>query len=154
MPAYGGVLGADGVWLIVSYLKAQPVPAVVPTTNYEAPEHPAAALPASTEAAANKASASDEHSAPGQSADPRALLAQYGCVACHAIDKKVVGPSFRDVAAKYHGQSGMAQRLEQKVKNGGVGAWGTIPMPPNSAVPDADLHKIVDWILGSPDVRG
>jgi cytochrome c len=85
--------------------------------------------------------------------DPRARLAHYGCIACHAIDKKVVGPAFRDVAAKYHDQPAVEQRLETKVKNGGSGVWGDIPMPPNSVVPDADIHNIVNWILTSPEVR-
>jgi cytochrome c551/c552 len=149
MPAYGGVLGADGVWMIVRYLKSQPVPAVVPTTNYEglanatAPPPVASAAPAAIPPSGSK-----------QPMDPRAMLAQYGCVACHAIDRKVVGPAFRDVATKYHDQPGAAQRLEERVKSGGTGAWGTIPMPPNTAVPDADLHDIVNWILTSPDVRG
>jgi cytochrome c len=92
-------------------------------------------------------------SEPKQPTDPRAKLAQYGCIACHAIDKKVVGPAFRDVAAKYHDQPGAEQRLEAKVKNGGGGVWGDIPMPPHSVVPDADIHYIVNWILTSPDVR-
>ena len=83
-----------------------------------------------------------------------ALAKKHNCTACHAIDKKVVGPSFRDVAAKYHDQQGVAQRLEEKVKNGGAGVWGNIPMPPNGAVPDAEVHNIVNWILTSPDVRG
>jgi len=147
MPAYGGVLGADGVWMIVSYLKSQPVPAVVPTTNYDDLEKPAAPAPAS---AAPPAATPSESKQP---TDPRAKLAQYGCIACHAIDKKVVGPAFRDVAAKYHDQPGVAQRLEEKVKNGGAGVWGDIPMPPNSVVPDAEVHNIVNWILTSPDVR-
>jgi cytochrome c551/c552 len=140
MPAFGGVLGADGVWMIVSYLKSQPVPSVVPTTNYDDLAKPAPPAPASTP------------SEPKSPTDPRAMLAQYGCIACHAIDKKVVGPAFRDVAAKYHDQPGEAPRLEAKVKNGGAGVWGDIPMPPN-AVPDADIHSIVNWILTSPDVR-
>jgi len=148
MPAYGGVLGADGVWMIVSYLKSQPVPDVVPTTNYEDLAKPAAPAQASAPPPAGTPS---ESKAP---TEPRAKLAQYGCIACHAIDKKVVGPSFRDVAAKYHDQQGVAQRLEEKVKNGGAGVWGNIPMPPNGAVPDAEVHNIVNWILTSPDVRG
>jgi cytochrome c len=64
-----------------------------------------------------------------------------------------VGPAFRDVAAKYRDQQGVAETLETKVKNGGGGVWGDIPMPPNSAVPDAEVHEIVNWILTSPDVR-
>ena len=155
MPAYGGVLGADGVWMIVRYLKSQPVPAIVPTTNYEELDQPVAAPAAASAApAAAAAPAANELSkaSPPAAADPSAMLAQYGCTACHAIDKKVVGPAFRDVAAKYHGQSGAAQQLEAKIKNGGSGVWGSIPMPPNASVPDADLHKIVDWILTSRDV--
>ena len=147
MPAYGGVLGADGVWLIVRYLKSQPVPAVVPTTNYEDLAKSAPPAPASAPSSAGTPSE------PEQPADPRAKLAQYGCIACHAIDKKVVGPAFRDVAAKYHDQQGVAKTLEAKVKNGGAGVWGTIPMPANSAVPDAEVHEIVNWILTSPDVH-
>jgi cytochrome c len=147
MPAYGGVLGVDGVWMIVRYLKSQPVPAVVPTINYEELAKPAAPPAAS---AAPSAAASSEPSPP---TDPSAKLAQYGCIACHAIDRKVVGPAFRDVAAKYRDQQGVAETLETKVKNGGGGVWGDIPMPPNSAVPDAEVHEIVNWILTSPDVR-
>jgi cytochrome c len=84
--------------------------------------------------------------------DPRAKFAQYGCIACHALDKKIVGPALRDVADKYKGQSDAGPRLAAKVKNGGVGVWGDIPMPPNN-VPDADIHDVVNWILTSPDVR-
>jgi len=146
MPAFGGVLGSEGVWMIVAYLKAQPVPDVVPTTNYDELAQPAAAAPAVAPPAPAALSGS------ARPTDPSARLAQDGCTACHAIDHKVVGPALRDVAAKYHGQAGAAQRLEAKVKNGGAGAWGDIPMPPN-AVPDAEIHDIVDWILNSPDVR-
>ena len=75
-----------------------------------------------------------------------ALAKKHNCLACHAVDKKVVGPAYKDIAAKYKGQS-VAAKLEEKVKKGGVGAWGQIPMPPNAAVPDADIKKLVDWIL-------
>jgi cytochrome c len=147
MPAYGGVLGSDGVWMIVSYLKSQAQPAVVPTTNYEDLAKPAVQEPVKEQSPPAPASAA---SAP---TDPRARLAQYGCTACHAIDKKVVGPALSDVAAKYHDQPDVAARLEEKIKNGGVGVWGNIPMPPNTGVPDAEVHTIVNWILTSPDVR-
>jgi cytochrome c len=144
MPAYGGVVGADGVWMIVSYLKSQPVPMVVPTTNYDDPAKPAEPTPPPTTSATPPAS---------EPTDPRAKIAQYGCTACHAIDRKVIGPAFRDVAAKYHDQPDVQQRLETKVKSGGAGVWGDIPMPANVAVPDAEIHNIVEWILTSPDVR-
>lgn len=75
-----------------------------------------------------------------------ALAKKHNCLACHQVDKKVIGPAFKDVAKKYKGQN-VAAQLEQKVKKGGVGVWGQIPMPPNAAVPDADVKKLVDWIL-------
>ncbi|MEA3153081.1 MAG: cytochrome c [Betaproteobacteria bacterium] len=74
-------------------------------------------------------------------------LNKYGCVACHAVDTKLVGPSFKDVAAKYRGKSGAEKQLIAKIKNGGSGVWGSVPMPPNPTVPDADLNAMVKWIL-------
>jgi len=76
-----------------------------------------------------------------------ALAKKYNCLACHAIDHKVVGPAYKDVAKKYAGQSGAEAKLIEKVKKGGSGVWGPIPMPPNSAVPDADIKKLVEWVL-------
>jgi cytochrome c len=74
------------------------------------------------------------------------LLTKYNCQACHAPDKKLVGPAYKEVAAKYAGDSAAPAKLAQKIKNGGSGAWGQIPMPPNN-VPDADLKTLVEWIL-------
>jgi len=76
-----------------------------------------------------------------------ALAAKSGCLACHAVDKKVVGPSYKEVANKYRGDKAAAAKLEKKVKEGGVGVWGQIPMPPNSQVSDADIKKLVAWVL-------
>lgn len=75
-----------------------------------------------------------------------ALAKKYNCLACHQVDKKVVGPAYKDIAKKYKGQN-VAAKLMEKVKKGGSGVWGPIPMPPNPTVPDADLKKLVDWIL-------
>jgi cytochrome c len=75
-----------------------------------------------------------------------ALAKKHNCTACHAIDKKLVGPAYKDVAAKYKGQN-VAAKLQEKVKKGGQGVWGPVPMPPNAAVPDADIKTLVDWIL-------
>ena len=75
-----------------------------------------------------------------------ALAKKHNCLACHTVDKKLVGPAYKDIAKKYKGQK-VAAQLEQKVKKGGQGVWGPIPMPPNAAVPDADIKKLVDWIL-------
>ena len=75
-----------------------------------------------------------------------ALAKKHNCLACHQVDKKSVGPAYKDIAAKYKGQN-VAAKLEQKVKKGGQGVWGAVPMPPNAAVPDADIKKLVEWIL-------
>lgn len=76
-----------------------------------------------------------------------AMMKKYACSACHTIDKKVVGPAYVDVAAKYKGDKNAVDLLTKKVKDGGTGVWGQIPMPPNPAVPVADIKEIVTWIL-------
>ena len=76
-----------------------------------------------------------------------AMLKKYNCTACHAVDKKVIGPAYKEVAKKYKGDKKAAEMLVQKVKKGGQGVWGPVPMPPNAAVPDGDIQKLVDWIL-------
>lgn len=76
-----------------------------------------------------------------------ALMTKSGCVACHAVDKKVIGPAYKDVAAKYKADKDAATKLAAKVKAGGQGVWGPIPMPPNAQVPDADVKTLVAWIL-------
>jgi cytochrome c len=82
-----------------------------------------------------------------QAQDGAALLQKYACTACHAVDKKVVGPAYNDVAAKYKGDAGAAAKLAAKIKAGGTGVWGQVPMPPNPTVPDADLKAMVSYIL-------
>ena len=76
-----------------------------------------------------------------------ALAKKHNCFACHAIDKKVVGPSYKDVANKYRGDKSAEAKLIDKVKKGGAGVWGQVPMPPNATVPDADVKALVQWIL-------
>ena len=75
------------------------------------------------------------------------LLKKNGCTACHAIDKKLVGPPYVEVAAKYKGDAGAAAKLFEKVKKGGSGVWGQVPMPPNPQVSDADLKAMIAYIL-------
>jgi len=75
------------------------------------------------------------------------LAKKHACFACHAVDKKLVGPSYKDVAGKYRGDKGAEARLVDKVKKGSQGTWGQVPMPPNAAVPDADVRTLVRWIL-------
>ncbi len=81
-------------------------------------------------------------------ADASALAGKYGCAGCHTVASKLVGPSYKEVAAKYAGDAGALGKLEKKVKAGGSGVWGAIPMPPNN-VPDADLKALVEWILAT-----
>lgn len=75
------------------------------------------------------------------------LIKKHGCSACHANDKKVVGPAYVDVAAKYKGDASAPAKLVDKVKKGGQGVWGPVPMPPNPNVPDADLKTIITYVL-------
>ena len=75
------------------------------------------------------------------------LLKKTGCTACHSIDKKLVGPPYVEVAAKYKGDAGAAAKLAEKVKKGGSGVWGQVPMPPNPQVSDADIKTMIAYIL-------
>lgn len=83
----------------------------------------------------------------GQASANEALAKSKNCLACHASDKKVVGPSYKDIAKKYAGQKDAEAKLIDKVKKGGSGNWGTVPMPPNPQVSDADLKTLVQWVL-------
>ncbi len=75
------------------------------------------------------------------------LATAKNCMACHAVDKKLVGPSYKDVAAKYAGQKDAAAKLEAKVMKGGSGTWGPVPMPANPQVSADEAKKLVTWIL-------
>lgn len=82
--------------------------------------------------------------------DPAAAMAlaqKNACLSCHGVDKKIVGPAYKDVAKKYAGDKTAHDKLVAKVKAGGKGVWGQIPMPPNPQVSVADADKIVAWIL-------
>lgn len=84
----------------------------------------------------------------GQASANQALAQKSGCLACHAVDKKVLGPAFKDVAAKYKGDKSAEGKLVAKVKAGGSGVWGPMPMPANSPqVKDEDIKSIVQWVL-------
>ena len=80
-------------------------------------------------------------------AQAEAMMKKDGCAACHSIDKKIVGPAYVEVATKYKGDKNAQATLEKKVKDGGVGNWGQIPMPPNAQVPANDIKELVTWIL-------
>jgi cytochrome c len=75
------------------------------------------------------------------------LARKQGCLDCHNVDKRVVGPAYKDVAAKYKNDAGAEARLVEKVKKGGSGNWGKVPMPPHTHISDADLGVLVKWVL-------
>ena len=127
---------------------AAAAPAAEATETAEAPAAAEAAAPAA-EAPAAEARAVAEAAAPAPAAggDQLALATQSGCMACHQIEMKVVGPAYKDVAAKYKGDAAALEMLVAKVKNGGVGTWGQIPMPPNAAVSEENIRAIVTWVL-------
>ena len=77
----------------------------------------------------------------------QALATEKLCMTCHQLETKVVGPSYKEVAAKYKGNTDAAT-LAAKIKAGGVGAWGQIPMPPQATLSDEDAIKLAEWILG------
>lgn len=83
----------------------------------------------------------------GAASADQALAQKNACMSCHGVDKKIVGPAFKDVAKKYAGDKTAEAKLIAKVKAGGKGVWGEIPMPPNPQVNDADMKKIVAWML-------
>ena len=75
------------------------------------------------------------------------LAQKKNCMACHATDKKLVGPSYKDVAAKYAGQKDAADKLSQKILKGGAGVWGPVPMPANPQVSPAEAKQLATWVL-------
>lgn len=76
------------------------------------------------------------------------LAQSSGCMTCHGTDKKVIGPSYKELAAKYRGNKTAEADLVKKVKGGGQGVWGAVPMPPNPHLKDEDIKTLVVWILG------
>lgn len=77
------------------------------------------------------------------------LAKSKNCTACHAVEKKLVGPAFKDVAEKYSGDKGATARLAKKIQTGGVGVWGQIPMPANPQVTESDANTLVRWLLST-----
>jgi cytochrome c5/cytochrome c551/c552 len=156
MPAKGGVpdLADIEVERAVVYMANQSgasfkEPAAPASESGTAAPGTAAATPTAP-AAGKSAPAEGASSKPSGPLDARAaeaMMAKDGCAACHAVDKKIVGPAFVEVAAKYKGDAGAAPKLAQKVKAGGAGVWGQVPMPPNAQVPDDDIKALVSWVL-------
>lgn len=84
---------------------------------------------------------------PPPARDAERMMAQHGCGACHAVDAKSVGPSYNEIAARYKDQPGAATRLKTRIRNGGSGVWGSVPMPPSPKIPSHELNDITNWIL-------
>jgi cytochrome c len=80
------------------------------------------------------------------------IVQKNNCLSCHAVDSQVVGPAYREITKKYHGDATAPDKLFTKVRNGGAFVWGEVPMPANPTISDADLHTVIAWILaGAPD---
>lgn len=90
------------------------------------------------------------HAAPDY-AQVKDILTKNACLACHAVDKKLVGPAYQDVAAKHKGQADAAEVLTKHIRSGSSGVYGPIPMPPNAGISDADIQTVVEWLIaGAP----
>jgi cytochrome c len=85
--------------------------------------------------------------APAFAQSEQALATAKNCMACHAIDKKLVGPAYKEVATKYAGQKDAADKLAVKIMKGGSGVWGPVPMPANPQVSEAEAKKLATWVL-------
>jgi cytochrome c len=83
----------------------------------------------------------------GTAAATEKLAQSSGCMTCHAMDRKAIGPGYKEIAAKYRNEKGAEAKLIQKVKAGGAGVWGPAPMPPNPHVKEDDIKTMVQWIL-------
>jgi cytochrome c len=83
----------------------------------------------------------------GVASADQALAQKSACMSCHQVAKKVVGPSYQDVAKKYKGDAKASEHLVGVIKKGGKGVWGPVPMPPHPQVSDADAKKLADWVL-------
>ena len=78
-----------------------------------------------------------------------ALAQKNNCLGCHAVANKLVGPAYKDVAAKYAGQADAQARVMESIRNGSAGKWGELPMPPHPKLSDADLKKLASWVLNA-----
>jgi len=85
--------------------------------------------------------------APALASDAPSLARNNQCLSCHKVDVKALGPSFKEVAAKYKGDPAAHARLSEMVRAGGKGVWGVVPMPPNKSMSDDDINTVVSWIL-------
>jgi cytochrome c551/c552 len=127
---FGAQIPGDQVELLVSYL----------TSNYGAEtNHQSMAQPGATTTVSP---------APASTASAESIAMRYGCLACHNVSAKVVGPAYKDVAAKYREDPLALDKISQQIHNGGSGKWGPVIMPPFPMVSDAEARILAQWILG------
>lgn len=141
---YGAPISDDEVKLLGIYLAATYGDSSTVTAEDQATK-PAAVATAGPSAALNPASGSA--SAAANAVDVPALLTSNGCLACHALDHKVVGPAYHDVAAKYKTAAEAVAHVTASIRNGSAGQWGTVPMPPFAALSEADAKALATYVL-------
>lgn len=100
-----------------------------------------------TGAGSQPATTSSPTPSTGEPENVQALATRYGCLSCHGVDKKIVGPAFHDVAMKYHNDPQAYEKIAAQIHNGGSGKWGSVLMPPFSMVTDAQTKMLAEWIL-------
>jgi cytochrome c len=93
------------------------------------------------------AGGAQQAAAAAPASDMTQLAGQKSCLACHAVDKRIVGPSFKEVATRYKGEAGAEAKLIEKLKRGGSGAWGQVPMPPNPDLSEQDARALIRWVI-------
>lgn len=140
---HAGQPAASGAAAPAPAQQAAPATAEKPSQMAQAP----AAQAAKTEAAAVAAKPETKAEPAVSEADAMQLAKKSNCLACHAIDKKVVGPAWKDVAAKYRGDAGAEARMMDKIAKGGSGVWGVMVMPPSPQVSEADRRTLARFVL-------
>jgi cytochrome c len=153
MPSYGAQIAPDDRWKVVAYVRhmQKTLPELAPAAAAPATDAAPAAAAAPTQAPAAAASAAVAEPAAAPAGDPwkpaLALIQKSDCLGCHSVDKKVVGPAYKDVAKRYAGKPEAVAALVKKVKAGGAGVWGEIPMAAHPNLSDQDLGIIIRGIL-------
>lgn len=134
MPQFKYILSEEEIRSVLMYTKSLAV-------------RPARAAATPAETVIGGTTGKSAGAVPGLGDGGEALAKKYNCLACHQAGQKVVGPAYRDVAARYRGQPDAAAKLAEKIRKGSTGVWGSVPMPPKADIQEGDLNKIVEWIL-------
>jgi cytochrome c551/c552 len=135
-----------GAYLAVTYGSAKLTdPGIVPL---------ATAASGASQGAQGGGEGSGSGSAAGAGPSVQALLANHACLGCHAVDHKVVGPSFNDVAARFRSHPGAVHELSARIRSGGTGTWGTVPMPPMQDLTQAQADSLAQYVLAAPGGAG